>query len=84
MINIDEWNKKYKIFINEDVGLIIATIVVWVYLNNAIDVYKESRFEDLKSFIHPIVIIIGVSYEFFSHRQWNLRSRAKEVLSKEN
>jgi len=84
MINIDEWNKKYKIFINEDVGLIIATIVVWVYLNNAIDVYKESRFEDLKSFIHPIVIIIGVSYEFFSHRQWNLKSRVKEVLSKEN
>ena len=38
MINIDEWKKKYKIFINEDVGLIIATIVVWVYLNNAIDV----------------------------------------------
>ena len=84
MINIDEWGKKYKIFINEDVGLIIATIVVWVYLNNAIDIYKESRFEDLKSFIHPLIVIIGVSYEFFSHRQWNLRSRVKEVPSKEN
>ena len=83
MINIDEWKKKYKIFINEDVGLIIATIVVWAYLNNAIDIYKESRFDDLKSFIHPLIVIIGVSYEFFSHRQWNLRSRVKEFPLKE-
>ena len=52
MINIDEWEKKYKIFINEDVGLIIATIVVWVYLNNAIDIYKESRFKELYSSIN--------------------------------
>ena len=84
MTNIDELKKKYKIFINEDVGLIIATIVVWVYLNNVIDIYKESRLENLKSFIHPIIVILGVSYEFFSHRQWNLRSRVKEVPSKEN
>mgnify|MGYP000649752731 CR=1 FL=1 len=55
MINIDEWKKKYKIFINEDVGLIIATIVVWVYLNNAIDIYKESRFEDALSLLKVLL-----------------------------
>ena len=55
-----------------------------VDLSDATQAVKESRFEDLKSFIHPLIVIIGVSYEFFSHRQWNLRSRVKEVPSKEN